>query len=278
MTAIIQTEQLTKSYGSHRGIVDVDLTVEQGEVFGFLGPNGAGKTTTIRVAARPDPPDERAGDRLRHRDDGRPGRDPPADRVSARRIRPLRPADRRPDAGILRKPSRRRRPDVPGLADRALRPRPEPALQGVLQGQQAEGRPRRRAPAPAGPARPRRADGGPRSAGAADVLRGPARGRGRGPDGVPLQPRPLRGRESLRPGRHHPRGPAGQGRPGRCPARPRPPPGRAAIRRARADSGVRGDPRRERRRRRRSRAADARHRADRPGRHRRPRATSSPTS
>jgi ABC-2 type transport system ATP-binding protein len=49
MTAIIQTEQLTKSYGSHRGIVDVDLQVDQGEVFGFLGPNGAGKTTTIRV-------------------------------------------------------------------------------------------------------------------------------------------------------------------------------------------------------------------------------------
>ena len=49
MTAIIQTEKLTKSYGPHRGIVDVDLEVAQGEVFGFLGPNGAGKTTTIRV-------------------------------------------------------------------------------------------------------------------------------------------------------------------------------------------------------------------------------------
>ncbi len=49
MTAIIQTEKLTKSYGSHRGIIEVDLAVEQGEVFGFLGPNGAGKTTTIRV-------------------------------------------------------------------------------------------------------------------------------------------------------------------------------------------------------------------------------------
>jgi ABC-2 type transport system ATP-binding protein len=49
MVAIIETEKLTKSYGSHRGIVDVDLVVEQGEVFGFLGPNGAGKTTTIRV-------------------------------------------------------------------------------------------------------------------------------------------------------------------------------------------------------------------------------------
>jgi ABC-2 type transport system ATP-binding protein len=49
MTAVIQTQKLTKSYGSHRGIVDVDLDVAQGEVFGFLGPNGAGKTTTIRT-------------------------------------------------------------------------------------------------------------------------------------------------------------------------------------------------------------------------------------
>jgi ABC-2 type transport system ATP-binding protein len=49
MTAIIETEKLTKSYGSHRGIIDVDLEVAEGEAFGFLGPNGAGKTTTIRV-------------------------------------------------------------------------------------------------------------------------------------------------------------------------------------------------------------------------------------
>ena len=50
MNAVIQTEKLTKSYGEHRGIIDVDLTVNEGEVFGFLGPNGAGKTTTIRTA------------------------------------------------------------------------------------------------------------------------------------------------------------------------------------------------------------------------------------
>jgi ABC-2 type transport system ATP-binding protein len=49
MTAIIQTEKLTKSYGSHRGIVDLDLIVNEGEAFGYLGPNGAGKTTTIRT-------------------------------------------------------------------------------------------------------------------------------------------------------------------------------------------------------------------------------------
>ena len=49
MTAIIETEKLTKYYGSHRGILEVDLSISEGEIFGFLGPNGAGKTTTIRV-------------------------------------------------------------------------------------------------------------------------------------------------------------------------------------------------------------------------------------
>jgi ABC-2 type transport system ATP-binding protein len=49
MAAIIEVDKLTKSYGSKRGIVDVTLQVEEGEVFGFLGPNGAGKTTTIRL-------------------------------------------------------------------------------------------------------------------------------------------------------------------------------------------------------------------------------------
>jgi ABC-2 type transport system ATP-binding protein len=45
----IEADRLTKFYGSHRGIEDVSLSVESGEVFGFLGPNGAGKTTTIRT-------------------------------------------------------------------------------------------------------------------------------------------------------------------------------------------------------------------------------------
>ena len=49
MTAAIQTEKLTKSYGSHRGIIEVDLAIEEGEIFGFLGPNGAGKSTFIRL-------------------------------------------------------------------------------------------------------------------------------------------------------------------------------------------------------------------------------------
>jgi ABC-2 type transport system ATP-binding protein len=46
---IIKTSRLTTSYGKNRGIVDVDLQVEPGEIFGFIGPNGAGKTTTIRT-------------------------------------------------------------------------------------------------------------------------------------------------------------------------------------------------------------------------------------
>src|SRR5579884_298485 len=45
----IETSGLTKDYGAGRGLFDLDLQVEQGEVFGYLGPNGAGKSTTIRV-------------------------------------------------------------------------------------------------------------------------------------------------------------------------------------------------------------------------------------
>ena len=45
----IKTTNLTKYYGKSRGIVDLDLTVAEGEFFGFIGPNGAGKSTTIRT-------------------------------------------------------------------------------------------------------------------------------------------------------------------------------------------------------------------------------------
>lgn len=45
----IKTEKLTKYYGKARGIIDLDLAVEEGECFGFIGPNGAGKSTTIRT-------------------------------------------------------------------------------------------------------------------------------------------------------------------------------------------------------------------------------------
>ena len=45
---IISVKNLTKDYGLGRGVFDVNLSVEKGEVYGFLGPNGAGKSTTIR--------------------------------------------------------------------------------------------------------------------------------------------------------------------------------------------------------------------------------------
>ena len=45
----IKTNKLTKYYGKARGIIDLDLSVGQGECFGFIGPNGAGKSTTIRT-------------------------------------------------------------------------------------------------------------------------------------------------------------------------------------------------------------------------------------
>ncbi len=47
--SILQTLQLTRTYGSRRGIRDVSLSVDSGQIVGFLGPNGAGKSTTIRV-------------------------------------------------------------------------------------------------------------------------------------------------------------------------------------------------------------------------------------
>ena len=45
---VIEVNNLTKDYGSGRGVFDVGIAVNKGEVFGFLGPNGAGKSTTIR--------------------------------------------------------------------------------------------------------------------------------------------------------------------------------------------------------------------------------------
>lgn len=49
MPSAIQTINLTKTYGKNRGIQNVNLDIQQGEIFGFLGPNGAGKSTAIRT-------------------------------------------------------------------------------------------------------------------------------------------------------------------------------------------------------------------------------------
>ena len=49
MAEAIELRGLTRWYGKRRGVLDLDVDVHEGEVFGFLGPNGAGKTTTIRM-------------------------------------------------------------------------------------------------------------------------------------------------------------------------------------------------------------------------------------
>ena len=46
---VIEIKELTKYYGKSRGIIDLNLSVDEGEFFGFIGPNGAGKSTTIRT-------------------------------------------------------------------------------------------------------------------------------------------------------------------------------------------------------------------------------------
>lgn len=46
--SVIEIQDLTRDYGKGRGVFDVSVSIDKGEIFGFIGPNGAGKTTTIR--------------------------------------------------------------------------------------------------------------------------------------------------------------------------------------------------------------------------------------
>ena len=110
MTSIIRTERLTKAYGEHRGIIDVDLEVAENEIFGFLGPNGAGKTTTIRTLLDLIRPTSGRAFVFDIETTVDPVADPPPDRLHPGRVRAVRPPDRRPDDPVLRQPPRRRRP------------------------------------------------------------------------------------------------------------------------------------------------------------------------
>jgi len=57
MSDAIELLQLTKYYGRRRGVIDLEVGVREGEVFGFLGPNGAGKTTTFYMVVGLTAPD-----------------------------------------------------------------------------------------------------------------------------------------------------------------------------------------------------------------------------
>ncbi|HEY0442828.1 MAG TPA: ABC-F family ATP-binding cassette domain-containing protein [Candidatus Limnocylindrales bacterium] len=58
MSAIVETHGLVKRYAGTVAVAGIDLTIEEGEIFGLVGPNGAGKTTLLRLAAGIDEPDE----------------------------------------------------------------------------------------------------------------------------------------------------------------------------------------------------------------------------
>ena len=246
MNAIIQAEKLTKFYGQHRGIVEVDLEVREGEAFGFLGPNGAGKTTMIRTLLNHIRPTSGKASIF--------GIDVTVDPVAIHRRLGYLPGEfvlyDKLTGGQTIEYFANLRGGVDPVYQAELISRleidPTPQVQGILERQQAEDRARRRAPAPARPAAARRADVRPRPARPADVLRRHPRGEGRGPHRLHVEPHPERGREDLRPGGDHPRRAAGAGRSRRSAARHGPPPGRAALRRRSAGGRVRGAPRRVR--------------------------------
>ena len=196
MTSVIRTEKLTKSYGSHRGIIEVDLEVAAGRGLRLPRAQRRRQDDDDPDDARPDPPDQSAGRSCSassrradpvaiHRRIGYiPGEFALYDRLTGK-----------PDARVLRQPPRRRRPGLPGVAHRALRPRPGRRFKEYSKGNKQKVGRDRRAPAPARAAGPRRAHVGPRPARPADVLRDPPRGGGRRRDRLPLVPHPVRGRE-----------------------------------------------------------------------------------
>ena len=205
-TSVIRTERLTKTYGESRGIVDVDLEVAEGEVFGFLGPNGAGKTTTIRTLLdliRPTSGKafvfgiESTVDPVAiHRRIGYiPGEFALYDRLTGRQTLEYF-ANLRGGVDPAYQAS---------LIDR-FELEPDKQFKDYSKGNKQKVGRDHRPPAPPGAADPRRADVGPRPARPADVLR--ARSARPSTDGATIflsSPHPVRGREELRPRRDHPR-------------------------------------------------------------------------
>ena len=235
-----------------RGIVDVDLVVETGQIFGFLGPNGAGKSTTIRLLLdliRPTSGSARVLGLDVHRD--RLAIDRRVSYVPGRAVAVRRP-DRPPAADLPGQPPGQRRRGLPREADRAARARSDKEDQEPLARQQAEGRAGRGVHDPARASDPRRAHGRTRSLHPARI-RAPLRGGPRrGPDRLHLVPPAARSRAPVRPRRHHPRRPAARRRVDRDAQGSGPAPARDRLRRAgveaEAFADLPGRPRPDRRR------------------------------
>ena len=218
MANAIELRGLTRWYGKRRGVADLDVAVEEGEVFGFLGPNGAGKTTTIRVLLGLIRPSAGSASVW--------GLDAWVDSAAVHR----RMAHLGSDPGYLGELTGapdarpRRRPAGPGerglaVAGRTPRARSHGPGEEAVARQPPEGGGRPGLHGDGAPPRHGRAVHRPGSADAARVPCPRGRGAGRRPDGLPLVAQPDRGGAGLRPGGDHPRGATRQGRHRRRPRR-----------------------------------------------------------
>ena len=205
---MIETHDLTKMYGELYALNRLNLTLEQGDVYGFIGPNGAGKTTTMRILATLLEPDLGRGDGLRLLDLHRLQGDPPGHRLHARLLRRL----RRHEGDRVPRVLRRRLPHQGARAAEDLRGGARagrPDLQARRPGHQpvarhdAAARPGPHAAARAAGAAPGRAGLRPRSPCPHRDAR-PAQGAAQhGQDHPGLQPHPSRAGRHLQQDRHH---------------------------------------------------------------------------
>ena len=201
----VEVSGLTKSFGRVHALRGLDLDVPDRSGHGVPRPERLGQVHDdphpARAAARRRRPGERAG----RRPVGRRGPAAPLDRLRAGRRHAVaqphrRRGDRHPVPAV-----RLARPAAQADDARAVRARPDQEGPRLLQGQPAEGRPRRRARLARRAAAARRADLRPRPAHGGGVHRVDPRGQGRGPLGAAVQPHLRRGREAGRPGDDHPR-------------------------------------------------------------------------
>ena len=231
MTAIIETEKLTKSYGEPPRDHRRRPRGRRGRGLRLPRTERRRQDDDDPDRAGPDPPDQRPGAGLRHRVERRSGRDPPARRLHPGRVHAVRPADRRPD-------DRSTSPTCAAASTPPTRPRSSSASTSTRRASSRSTRratSRRSASIIALQHRPELLILDEPTSGLDPLVQQSfyalvREAERRGPDGLPVEPHPVRGRADLRSRRDHPGRPAGQGGQRRGPARSRPSPGGAAVR------------------------------------------------